>query len=208
MLQMLNGFLTVQALHVAASLSIADHLRDGPRTVEELADLTGCDSLSLFRLLRMLASVDVFRLGADGQFAVTPLGATLASDGAGSVRDWALFVGAPDMWAVWAGLGDSVMTGRAAFPGAHGQPMWEYLATHPDVGGAFHRWMTRQSTLHNAALVAGYDFGHVQTLVDVGGGQGSTLAAILQSQPGRFARFAYRRCEPCALGGGGSSPPV
>jgi len=61
--------------------------------------------------------------------------------------------------------------------------MWEYLAEHPSIGGAFHRWMTRQSTLHNAALVASYDFAPFQTLVDVGGGQGSTLAAILQSQP-------------------------
>ncbi|GAC1323968.1 MAG: hypothetical protein NVSMB13_04640 [Mycobacteriales bacterium] len=61
--------------------------------------------------------------------------------------------------------------------------MWEYLADHQDVGGAFHRWMTRQSTLHNAALVASYDFAPFHTLVDVGGGQGSTLAAILRTQP-------------------------
>lgn len=183
MLQMLNSFLTVQALHAAAEFSLADHLFAGPRPVQELAVATGADQSSLLRLLRLLASLDVFREEVDGQFTMTPLGATLCSEGPGSVRDWALFVGAPDMWAVWAGLRDSVRTGAPAFPAAHGQQMWEYLAEHKDVGGAFHRWMTRQSTLHNAALVASYDFAPFHTLVDVGGGQGSTLAAVLQAQP-------------------------
>jgi hypothetical protein len=183
MLQMLNAFLTVQALHVAAELGIADQLMDGPRTVHELANVTRADHSSLYRLLRMLTGHDVFREEADGRFALTALGSTLRSEGPNSVRDWALFVGAPEMWEVWGRLRDSVMTGRAAFPSVHGLPMWEYMAERPNIGDAFNRWMTRQSNQHNSALVASYDFAPFRTLVDVGGGQGSTLAAILQSQP-------------------------
>ena len=180
---MLNGFLTVQALHVAAELAIADHLSNGPRTVEQLAHATGAERSSLYRLLRMLAGLDVVGEETDGRFALTALGATLTSEGPGSVRDWALFVGAPEMWEVWGRLRESVMTGKAAFPDVRGQPMWEYMTEHQEVGGSFHRWMTRQSDLHNSALVASYDFAPFQRLVDVGGGQGSTLAAVLQSQP-------------------------
>lgn len=183
MLRMLNGFLTVQALHVAAELAIADHLSNGPRTVEQLAHATGAERSSLYRLLRMLAGLDVVGEETDGRFALTALGATLTSEGPGSVRDWALFVGAPEMWEVWGRLRESVMTGKAAFPDVRGQPMWEYMTEHQEVGGSFHRWMTRQSDLHNSALVASYDFAPFQRLVDVGGGQGSTLAAVLQSQP-------------------------
>ncbi|TME36734.1 MAG: methyltransferase [Chloroflexi bacterium] len=183
MLRMLNAFLTVQALHVAAVLGVADLLAAGPKSLDDLAAGTKADRPSLHRLLRMLTGPGVFREEADGRFATTPLGATLRSDGSDSVRDWALFVGAPEMWAVWAGLRDSVMSGEASFPAVHGAPMWEYIATRPNLGEAFNGWMTRQSRQHNSALVAAYDFSPFRLVVDVGGGQGSTLAAVLGAHP-------------------------
>jgi O-methyltransferase len=183
MLQMLNAFLTVQALHVAAALGIADQLADGPRGVDELASITGAQRSSLYRLLRMLTGAGVFREELNGQFALTPLGTTLRSEAPDSVRDWALFVGAPEMWQVWGGLRDSVITGESAFQRVHGMPMWEYITGHPDLGTAFDRWMTRQSNQHNLALVASYDFSSCRLVADIGGGQGSTLAAILRANP-------------------------
>jgi hypothetical protein len=183
MLRMLNGFLTVQALHVAAFFGIADLLALGSKTVDELAVATRADRSSLHRLLRMLTGPGVFLEEADGRFAITPLGATLRSDRPDSVREWALFVGAPEMWAVWAGLRTSVMSGEASFPALHGAPMWEYIAARPSLGEAFNGWMTRQSRQHNSALVAAYDFSPFRLLVDVGGGQGSTLAAVLSAHP-------------------------
>jgi hypothetical protein len=92
-------------------------------------------------------------------------------------------VGAPEMWKVWGGLRNSVLTGDAAFPRAHGASMWDFLAKHPDLGGAFNRWMTRQSDQQNKALVESYDFSGFHLLAEVAGGQGSTLAAILQANP-------------------------
>ena len=87
------------------------------------------------------------------------------------------------MWAVWSGLRDSVMTGQAAFPAVHGAPMWQYIAVHPDLGEVFNGWMTRQSRQQNTALVAAYDFSPFRVVADIGGGQGSTLAAILAAHP-------------------------
>lgn len=145
MLQMLNSFLTVQGLHVAATLGIADLLADGARGVDDLANVTGAHPASLYRLLRMLAGAGVFCEEADGRFALTPLGGSLRSEGPESVRDWALFVGAPEMWETWGSLRDSVMRGEAAFPRTHGMALWEYMAMHPEVGTPFNRWMSRQS---------------------------------------------------------------
>ncbi|MCL2393614.1 MAG: hypothetical protein FWC87_02910 [Acidimicrobiaceae bacterium] len=183
MLQMLHAFLTVQGVHVAAVLGIADLLADGPRTVDDLAEATGAHGPSLQRLLRMLTGPGVIREETDGRFAITPLGATLQSGRPDSVRDWALFAGAPDVWAVWAGLRDSVMTGQAGFQVVHGEPMWEYLTAHRELGEVFDGWMTSQSGQHNAALVEAYDFSPFRLVADVGGGQGSTLAAILAANP-------------------------
>ena len=183
MLQILNSFLTVQALYVAAKLRVPDRLADSPRTADELAAETGADRSALYRLMRMLTGPGVFREEPDGRFALTPLGATLKSTGPDSVRDWALFIGDPDMWNVWSHLLDSVMSGQSSFEPMHGVPLWEFLTQHPDLGSAFNRWMTRQSDQHNEALVSAYDFSTFESVADIGGGQGSTLAAILRSQP-------------------------
>lgn len=183
MLQMLNAFLMVQALYVAAALRIADRLADAPRSVDDLAGATGAHRASLYRLLRMLAGAEVFREEADGRFALTPLGATLRSEGPDSVRDWALYIGAPETWEVWGRLHDSVMTGAPAFPRRHGMALWDYMAKHPELGAPFDRWMSRQSDQHNAAILGSYDFSPLRTVADIGGGRGSTLAAILRANP-------------------------
>ncbi len=179
MLQLLNAFLTVQTLHVAATLGIPDLLADAPATADSLAVDTGAHRPSLYRLLRMLAGAGALREEADGRFSLTALGATLRSDGPDSVRDWALYVGATDTWEAWGRLRDTVMTGEPGFVLAHGMPTYDYLAQKPALGATFDRWMTRQSDQHNAAVVAGYDFSPFRTVADIGGGEGSTLAAIL-----------------------------
>jgi O-methyltransferase domain len=183
MLQLLNACLTAQALHVVAVLGIADRLAGGPAAIDDLAAATGAHQPSLYRLLRMLVGVGVFREEGEGLFALTPLGGTLRSEGLGSVRDWALYVGAPEPWAAWGRLRETVMTGQSGFVLAHGLSTYDYLVRHPELGAPFDRWMTRQSDQHNEAVVAAYDFSAFGIVADVGGGQGSTLAAILGANP-------------------------
>jgi hypothetical protein len=183
MLELLNGHLTAQALHVVAALGVADRLADGPATADTLAAEVGVHAPSLYRLMRMLVGSGAFREEADGRFVLTPLGATLRSEGPGSVRDWALYVGAPAIWQALERLADAIRTGEPGFVLAHGMPVYEYMAGHAALGGIFDRWMTQQSDAHNAAIVAAYDFSRFRTVADIGGGQGSTLAAILRGTP-------------------------
>jgi hypothetical protein len=138
-LQMLNSFLTVQALHVAAALGIADLLADAPRSVDDLAIATGAHRAALYRLLRLLAGAGVFREEAAGRFALTSLGGALRSEGPDSVRDWALYVGASAPWQAWGRLRETVMTGKPGFVLAHGMPTYEYLVQHPELGTPFDR---------------------------------------------------------------------
>src|ERR1700674_3975409 len=115
MYEMLNAHMFVQALHVAATLRIADLLADEPRTVEELAHASSSHPASLYRLLRMLAGAGVFAEEAPGRFGLTPLASTLRTDTRDSVRDWALFIAAPPVWAAWGNLLHGVQTGESAF---------------------------------------------------------------------------------------------
>ncbi|GAC1401262.1 MAG: methyltransferase [Chloroflexota bacterium] len=183
MLQLLNAFLPVQALGVVARLGIADELAHGPKSLDHLASVTGAHGPSLYRLLRMLTGEGVFLEEEDGRFALTALGDTLRSDATNSVRDWALYVGTPETWEAWGQLHECVMTGEPGFVIAHGMPTYQYLAQHPELGEPFDRWMTRQSHGHNRAIIEAYDFSQFHTVADIGGGQGSTLAAIVQTNP-------------------------
>jgi hypothetical protein len=183
MLELLNAHLTVKALHVAAALGIPDRLARGPTTADTLAAEIGAHPESLYRLMRMLVGSGVLREDADGHFALSPLGATLRGEGAASVRDWALYIGSPAVWRALERLPDTIRTGEPGFVLAHGIPVYEYMAQHPAFGDVFDRWMTRQSEAHNAAIVAAYDFSPFHTVADIGGGQGSTLAAILRGNP-------------------------
>jgi hypothetical protein len=183
MYELLNAHILVQALHVAAKLRIADLLADGSRTVDELARASACHPPSLYRLLRMLAGAGVFAEEAPARFRLTPLASTLRSDTPESVRDWALFIAAPPVWAAFGELMYSVQTGEAAFEHTLGMRLFGYMSDHPELGAAYHTWMARQSELQIGAVLASYDFSAHRKIVDVGGGQGATLAAILQAHP-------------------------
>jgi hypothetical protein len=183
MLHLLNGHCVEQAVYVAAVLGIADLLYEGPKSIDELATATEADGPSLYRLLRTLSSIAVFREAPSGHFAITPLGATLRSDAPNSVRDRAIYYGASEMWRVWGNLLRSVKTGQSACEHVHGVSFYEYLARHPNVGVPFNRYMSKTSEQHNAAILESYDFSGLRTLVDIGGGFGGTLAAILRAYP-------------------------
>jgi hypothetical protein len=183
LLDLLHSYFLAQALHVAAVLGLADHLADGPQSVDALAQMTGAHAPSLCRLLRTLASIGVFEETAGGDFGITPLAASLRSHAPGSLRDAAIYNAAPEIWTAWSNLRHTIMTGEAAFEYTHGTPVYDYLGAHPELGEPFQRWMTRQSELHNAAIVVSYDFSSFSRLVDVGGGRGATLRAILEAYP-------------------------
>jgi hypothetical protein len=181
--RLINGYQVTQAIHVAATLGIADLLRDGPLSSDELAAATSTHARSLHRVLRALASVGVLHEGEDGHFALTEIGAGLRSDAAEPLGGWAAYVGRPAHFRAWGALLDAVRTGENAFASVHGSDVWEYRSRHPDEGAAFDRAMTHTSRRANGALLEAYDFGRFDRVVDVGGGHGALLAAVLAAHP-------------------------
>lgn len=183
MWRMTNAYQVSQTIHVAATLGIADLLDNGPSSIDDLAEATGTHAPALYRLLRALASVGVFAEDSDGRFGMTPLAEYLRSDISGSVRAFATYIGRPRTWCTWSYLLDSVRTGEPAYPKLHGMSAWDHLAAHPEEGAIFNAMMTSMSAAVVEAVVGSYDFSEIGVLVDVGGGQGTLLAAILASNP-------------------------
>jgi hypothetical protein len=181
---MVNGYQVSHALSAAASLGLSDLLAEGPRTSAELASATGCDEPTLLRLLRALTALGVYASADEGRFAGTELGEQLRSDLPGSVAGWAVFVGRGYYQEVWSALADSVRTGENAFLRVHGVPVWEYRGRHPHEQEIFDRAMASFAGAVGDAVAASYDFSGCGTVVDVGGGSGTLLAAILDRYPG------------------------
>lgn len=179
LLRMINGYQVSRAIQVVALLGIADLLRDGPRDSDDLAAATDTHPATLYRLLRALASVGIFREEGGHCFALTPLGDYLRSDAKESVTAWARFTSRQYHRDLWADLPHSVQTGENASQHALGMGVWEYRAQHPEESAFFDAAMTENSRLEAAAVLAAYDFGRFGCVVDVAGGQGAFLAAIL-----------------------------
>jgi O-methyltransferase/methyltransferase family protein len=181
--RLVNGYQATQAIHVAVTLGIPDLLAEGARGSDELAGATESHAPTLYRLLRALASIGVLDEHGERRFALTPLGGGLRSDAEPSIAAWARFVGRPYHWEAWGHLLHSVRTGETAFEHLHGESVWEYRATRPGESELFDRAMTALTRVGNQALVEAYDFGRFGVVVDVGGGRGALLAAILDANP-------------------------
>ena len=181
--RIVTAYWTSQALHAAATLGVADALGDGPRSAEELASATGTHGPTLYRLLRALAGLGIFVADAKGCFGLTALGQFLRSDHPQSIRAWAIALNEPWFHRAWEGLSDAVRTGEAAFEKAHGMGFWAYCATHPEAGALFDAGMTGGSTALARVLLEACNLAAIQTIVDVGGGQGRLLAEVLRAQP-------------------------
>jgi O-methyltransferase/methyltransferase family protein len=184
MFNLIAGRWVTQIIHVAAKLQIADRLKDGPRTVDELASSAGAQPQPLYRVLRALASYGIFEETKGRRFKLTPLAATLRGDIPGSMRAFAVMNGSKYQAESWQQLLQSVETGAPPFRGAHGMSYFEYLEKHPDDLKIFSEAMTNLSITENPAITLAYKFSGVRTLVDVGGGNGSLLRAILEANPG------------------------
>lgn len=183
MMELTTGAWVSQAISVAAALGVADQLSTGPRPVDEIAAAVGADSFALYRVLRALADVDVFEELEGRRFALTETGELLRSDGPGSLRGWATMLGSRFHAHALADLLESVRTGEPAFERVHGQLGFDYFRDHPDDGAVLNAAMTGTVTQYVTPVVVSYDFSLLGTVVDVGGGHGALLAAILNAYP-------------------------
>jgi hypothetical protein len=181
--QLIQGFQVTQCIYVAAKLGIADLLKDGPRTGEDLAQTTGTRAPSLYRVLRLLTATGLLTEGEAHSFALTPLGMYLRTGIPGSMHDTVLLYGDKPFWQAWGDLPHSTETGKPSFHHIFGLTLFDYNQQHPEHATFFNNMMTEWTASVAPTVASGYDFSTVQTLVDVGGGHGQMLASILQAHP-------------------------
>jgi len=177
--EMITGYWVSQAIYAAAKFGIADLLKDGPKTAEQLAAATSTNADALYRLLRALASIGIFAEGKARQFSLTPLAEPLQSNVAGSKRALALMAG-DEQFRSWSEIAYSIQTGKRAFDKVFGEPIFDYLGGHPDKARIFDAAMVGIHGRESSSILEAYDFSGISVLADIGGGNGSQITAILQ----------------------------
>ncbi len=203
-LRMGLGFVTSQALRAVAELGIADLLASGEQTADELAKASGVNADALYRTLRLLASEGVFREISLRRFAQTELSATLRSDLPESPRDFVRMINS-EPYQAFEDLLHPIKTGGTAFEHVFGAPRFDWLDAHPEKTALFQRAMIALSQGANEAVAEAYDFTPFKRVIDVGGGLGQLLSAILARNPHLvgvlFDRLANVEAAKSGLGG-------
>jgi hypothetical protein len=182
LVSLINGGAMAQALSVAAELGIPDLLAHGPKQAEEMARATETHAPSLRRLLKALSSVGACRECDDGSFALGPIGTLVRSDTSESLRSWVVWFGRYQ-WPMWGNLLGSIKTGESARKAAYGTDGFGHLERDSEAAAVFDSAMVQLSCLVAAEVARTYDFKHIRSIVDVGGGRGALLHAILEAYP-------------------------
>lgn len=175
------GFAVSQALRVVIELGVPDLLAASEQSVDELAAVTRSDPDALYRVMRLLASEGVFREVVPRHFALTEVGAVLRSDRPGP-RDFVCMINS-EAYLAFEQLLYSVRTGKPAFDKVFGSPRFDWLSEHPEQAALFQRAMVALSQGSNEAIAEAYDFRPFTRVVDIGGGHGLLLSAILARNP-------------------------
>jgi len=166
------------AIRVAAELDIAGILEKGPLTIEQLAERTGSDPEALFRMMRALASENIFKKNKDGLYKNTSLSKVLA-DGKGSLRHMLMQHLGTVNWTTLNDLSYSIKTGKSAFSKVYGMKIYDYLSQHPEESALFDRSMTNLSEISIEPILSAIDFSNYPVIADIGGGEGLLLSSIL-----------------------------
>jgi ubiquinone/menaquinone biosynthesis C-methylase UbiE len=194
LLDLIGSHRITAAIYVATRLGVADLLAEGPQTARQLAERSGAHEPSLRRLLRALVSVGVCaRCGTD-RYELTPLGAPLAAGAPQSLKAVALFEGEM-LWRAWGGLIESVRSGKNGAELAGLDNSFDLMGRSSEAVATFNAAMVAFTRAIVPDVLAAYDFAGVTRLLDVGGGYGELLGAILQAHPSMHgAIFDLPRC--------------
>lgn len=183
MFELLSATWIAQSCYALAKLGVPDLLADGPKSVAELADLTGSDRRALGRVLRALSPAGVVAPGpapaAEEQYELTPLGELLRTGVSRSSHDAAVMFG-EEVFRSFAEIGYTLRTGKPAFEKVHGASFYDYLADNPQAASTFAAAMGDGPV---PVALATCDLSGLRRIVDVGGGNGGLLAKVLRAQP-------------------------
>ena len=176
---LVNSHTLARCIHVVADLGVADALQDRPATAADLASRTGASSDALNRILRLLAAHGVFAVEPEG-YVHTAASRLLRSDHPQSLQSFARMMGMPVIWNSFTELGTAAKTGMPALNWAE---LVQYFSDHPEEASLFNQAMVGKSGAVIPAVIEAYDFTQFRTVVDLGGGRGHLLRAILQRSP-------------------------
>jgi hypothetical protein len=194
MRQQLNGFMRTQIIGAAASLSIADHLQSGPRTVEDIARITGLEREITFRFLRALAAIGLVGSEDERTFYSLPPLETLLSAGPGSLRQLAMVFATPAQYLPWGYFLQGIKTGLPQATTALGSDIFDYYAHHPEEIAIFQKTMEVSTAGVTAEIRQRLDTSKSLMAVDVGGATGSLLYSLMQINPDLYG-MVYDRPE-------------
>ena len=181
-LQTTGGYCVARSLHIAADLGVADFIGDDGCPVDQLARRAGADPDALARILRLLSAHGIFSV--DGKtVSHNPVSATLRSDHPQSTRDLARMFGLPFFWETFEHFDHTVRTGRPAVEKALPEGVWAWLAARPEASAVFNGAMIGKSFGQVAGVLESFNFSRFARIVDVGGGRGHLLQAILDKYP-------------------------
>lgn len=183
LVELINGYEISAAIGAVARLGVPDALAAGPLSAAEIAGRVDADAHALERVLRSLANLDLFERSAEGGFGLTATGELLRSDVPESVRMAAIISTEEWLWRPYGQFTHSLRTGEPAFLPAHGLGFWEYLAANPYDAATFNAHMAQSVAMRAAALARSYDFNGIERLVDIGGGHGVLVEAVLTAYP-------------------------
>src|SRR5215472_17049988 len=169
-LQMIWGIHISRAVYVVAELGIADLLAGGPMTAAQLAQATRAHEPSLYRVLRLLASLGVLTEHDHRSFALTILGERLRADVPASMRSWATLVDCCGGMKPFEPIIEIVKSGKPGVDIAYGMGQIEFLAAHPDLVRQFQTAMSERTAAFAPSVAAGVDFSPLRTVADIGGG--------------------------------------
>lgn len=199
---------TPHAVRVAATLRLPQLISEGSTRLNELAHRAHAHPDALGRVMRLLVLREVFTEPEPGTFGLTEMGKLLLDDAPLQLRAGFDLDGFGRADLAFCGLLKSVRTGESAYQNVYGKPFWEDLATNHELSASFDALMEQNRTYTNPVVLAGYDWETLDHVVDVGGGRGSLLEALLTAHPGMrgtlvdlpaTAAFAERRLAAIGL---------
>ncbi len=181
-MRLIFGAILSKAVYAAAKLGIADELANGPLPIEELARRTETNADALYRLLRALAGEGLFEEDEPRVFSVTDLG-RLISEGGPASRRYLSLMFAEQTDPVFEHVLESIRTGQPVATKALGKPYWDWLAENPDASEIFNKAMSSGATMRLPTLLPLPLWETATRVVDVGGGNGTALVALLTKYP-------------------------
>jgi hypothetical protein len=207
MIRLLMGFIPARAIYTAAKIGLADQIDGAGSTAEQLALHFDVDAPALERVLRTLTGLGVLHEENGGRFTLTEIGKTLRTDSPVSIRDYTLFVH-EFLYELFGGLVGSVRSGKPAVEAAFGAPLYTYLQENPDKAALFHSGLSNRGRIEARAILDAYSFADCRLIVDLGGGNGGFLSAILSEHPNLSGMLVERASaiEAARAGRGGPLP--